>query len=151
VVAERYRSHDFAIAGLQRIGAARKYAELVIDQFDVRGAAPNTSAKQLSGGNMQKLILGRSLLQNPVMIIATQPTRGLDIGAVAYVHRKLLEARERGAGVLLISEDLDELFALSDRIAVMFRGALSNPLRTEEVTLKELGLKMAGQSGVRGR
>lgn len=151
VVAERYRSGDFAIAGLQRIGAARKYAELVIDRFDVRGAAPNTSARQLSGGNMQKLILGRSLLQNPVMIIATQPTRGLDIGAVAYVHRKLLEARERGAGVLLISEDLDELFSLSDRIAVMFRGTLSNPVRTEGVSLKELGLKMAGQSSTRAR
>ena len=151
VVAERYRSQEFAIAGMQRIGAARKYAELVIDQFDVRGAAPNTSAKQLSGGNMQKLILGRSLLQNPVMIVATQPTRGLDIGAVAYVHRKLLEARGRGAGVLLISEDLDELFALSDRIAVMFRGVLSVALRTEEVSLKELGLKMAGQFAVGGR
>jgi ABC-type uncharacterized transport system ATPase subunit len=151
VVAERYRSADFAIAGLQRIGAARRYAELVIDQFDVRGAAPNTSAKQLSGGNMQKLILGRTLLQDPVMIVATQPTRGLDIGAVAYVHRKLLEARDRGAGVLLISEDLDELLSLSDRIAVMFRGTLSSPARTEEVSLKELGLKMAGQSSVRGR
>jgi general nucleoside transport system ATP-binding protein len=146
VVAERYRSQDFAVAGMQRVKAAKKYAELIIDQFDVRGAAPSTSAKQLSGGNMQKLILGRTLLQSPMLIVATQPTRGLDIGAVAYVHRKLLEARERGAGVLLISEDLDEIFSLSDRIAVMFRGSLTTAVRTEEISLRELGLRMAGQS-----
>ncbi|KRQ15848.1 sugar ABC transporter ATP-binding protein [Bradyrhizobium manausense] len=151
VVAERYRSEAFAVAGLQRVGAARKYAELVIAQFDVRGAAPNTSAKQLSGGNMQKLILGRTLLQDPGVIVATQPTRGLDIGAVAYVHRKLLEARDRGAGILLISEDIDELFSLSDRIAVMFRGSLSSPVRTETLSLQELGLRMAGQNSTGGR
>jgi general nucleoside transport system ATP-binding protein len=146
VVAERYRSQEFAFAGLQRVSAAKRYAERVIDQFDVRGAAPTTSAKQLSGGNMQKLIIGRTLLQNPTLIVATQPTRGLDIGAVAYVHRKLVEARERGAGVLLISEDLDELLSLSDRIAVMFRGSLTTAVPAEKVSMKELGLMMAGQS-----
>jgi general nucleoside transport system ATP-binding protein len=149
VVAERYRSRDFAIAGLQRVRAAKRYAETVIEQFDVRGAAPTTTAKQLSGGNMQKLIIGRTLLQNPSLIVATQPTRGLDIGAVAYVHNCLLEARERGAGILLITEDLDELYSLSDRIAVMFRGSLSVAVASDDIGLRELGLRMAGHASAR--
>jgi ABC-type uncharacterized transport system ATPase subunit len=122
LVAERYRSDEFSVAGFQRVGAAKKYAESIIEAFDVRGAVPNTTAKALSGGNMQKLIIGRTLSRTPDVIVANQPTRGLDIGAVAYVHERLLAARERGAGILLITEDIDELFALSDRIAVMFRG-----------------------------
>lgn len=147
LVAERYRSVEFSVAGFQRVGAAKKYAETIIEAFDVRGAVPNTTAKALSGGNMQKLIIGRTLSQTPDVIVANQPTRGLDIGAVAYVHERLLAARERGAGVLLITEDLDELFALSDRIAVMFRGSLSQAMNADDIGLKELGLRMAGQAG----
>jgi general nucleoside transport system ATP-binding protein len=99
---------------------------------------------------MQKLIIGRTLSQNPNIIIATQPTRGLDIGAVAYVHERLLEARERGAGILLITEDLDELFALSDRIAVMFRGMLGASMPAGDIGMKELGLRMAGHAAKSG-
>jgi general nucleoside transport system ATP-binding protein len=150
VVAERYRSAEFAFAGMQRIGAAKRYAKTIIDEFDVRGAMPTTAAKTLSGGNMQKLIIGRTLSQNPNIIIATQPTRGLDIGAVAYVHERLLEARERGAGILLITEDLDELFALSDRIAVMFRGLLGASMPAGDIGMKELGLRMAGHAAKSG-
>jgi simple sugar transport system ATP-binding protein len=150
VVAERYRSAEFAFAGMQRIGAAKRYAKTIIDEFDVRGAAPTTAAKTLSGGNMQKLIIGRTLSQNPNIIIATQPTRGLDIGAVAYVHERLLEARERGAGILLITEDLDELFALSDRIAVMFRGMLGTSIPAGDIGMKELGLRMVGHPAKSG-
>ena len=150
VVAERYRSAEFAFAGMQRIGAAKRYAKTIIDEFDVRGAVPTTAAKTLSGGNMQKLIIGRTLSQNPAIIVATQPTRGLDIGAVAYVHARLLEARERGAGILLITEDLDELFALSDRIAVMFRGSLGTSMAAGDVGMKELGLRMAGHAAKSG-
>jgi simple sugar transport system ATP-binding protein len=94
---------------------------------------------------MQKLILGRVMANAPKVILANQPTRGLDVGAVAYVHQQLLAARQRGAGVLLISEDLDELLALSDRVAVMFRGELSAPQPREAVTIQSLGLMMAGQ------
>jgi simple sugar transport system ATP-binding protein len=94
---------------------------------------------------MQKLILGRILSVAPKLIVANQPTRGLDVGAIAYVHGRLLEAREKGAGILLISEDLDEVLALADRIAVIYRGRLTDPRPATEVTVRELGLLMAGQ------
>jgi simple sugar transport system ATP-binding protein len=96
----------------------------------------------MSGGNIQKLILGRALLNQPAVVIANQPTWGLDIGAVAYIHTQLLAARDRGAAVVLISEDLDELFAIADRIAVMFHGQLSEA--RSDWTLAEIGLAMAG-------
>jgi simple sugar transport system ATP-binding protein len=94
---------------------------------------------------MQKLILGRALDADPAIILANQPTRGLDVGAVAFVHRRLLEARERGAAILLISEDLEEILALSDRILVMSKGRLSSPSRRGERSIGELGELMAGQ------
>ena len=112
--------------------AARRGARTrgtIVRRFDVRGSGIDVPARSLSGGNMQKLILGRALSvaggATPVLIVADQPTWGLDIGAVAYVHQRLLDARARGAAVLLISEDLDEIFALADRIAVMHHGRLS--------------------------
>jgi simple sugar transport system ATP-binding protein len=93
---------------------------------------------------MQKLILGRTLSLTPRFILACQPARGLDIGAVAYVHEHLVAARKRGASVLLISDDLDEILNLSDRIAVIYRGRISNALTRNEVSIKQLGLMMAG-------
>jgi len=99
----------------------------------------------LSGGNMQKLILGRVLSQAPRLVLANQPTRGLDVGAIDYVHRQLLGVRWGGGSVLLISEDLDELLSLADRIAVMYRGHLSKPMARAAVTIEKLGLMMAGQ------
>ncbi|MDP2732307.1 MAG: ABC transporter ATP-binding protein, partial [Hoeflea sp.] len=93
---------------------------------------------------MQKLILGRALDGDPDIILASQPTRGLDVGAVAYVHARLIEARDRGAAVLLISEDLDEIQTLSDRILVIHRGQLSKPSERGELTVMELGELMAG-------
>ncbi|MBM0207315.1 heme ABC transporter ATP-binding protein, partial [Micromonospora sp. STR1s_5] len=105
----------------------------------------------LSGGNMQKVILARVFEGNPRLVLADQPTRGLDVGAASEVHRRLLAARGRGAAIILISEDLDELLALSDRIAVMARGRLSQPEPVETVTLAELGLRMAGQGAEQDR
>jgi simple sugar transport system ATP-binding protein len=96
----------------------------------------------MSGGNVQKLILGRALVNEPQVIIANQPTWGLDVGAVSYIHAQLLAARERGAAIVLISEDLDELFAIADRIAVMFHGVLSDA--RNDWTVPEIGLAMAG-------
>jgi simple sugar transport system ATP-binding protein len=93
---------------------------------------------------MQKLILGREMAREPKVILANQPTRGLDVGAVGYVHEQLLAARSSGAGILLISEDLDELLALSDQVAVMYRGRLSPRIARERVEIRELGLMMAG-------
>jgi simple sugar transport system ATP-binding protein len=95
---------------------------------------------------MQKVILARGLLRHPRLVLASQPTRGLDVGATAEVHRRLLDARRGGAAIILISEDLDELLALSDRIAVMTRGRLLPPEPVETLTLEALGLRMAGQA-----
>ncbi len=128
-------------------GRARQRAEAIIEGYDVRCPGPSVPIRLLSGGNMQKLILGRVLEAGPAIILANQPTRGLDIGAVTYVHRQLLAARERGAAVLLISEDLDELRALSDVIHAIHDGELSPAFARGEITVKELGLWMAGQGG----
>jgi general nucleoside transport system ATP-binding protein len=102
-------------------------------------------ARLLSGGNLQKVILGRVLARRPRFLIAHQPTRGLDVGAAAYVRAQLLEACKEGAAVLLISDDLEEILQLSDRVAVMFRGRLGSPLPRDAVTVERLGLMMAGQ------
>ena len=107
---------------------------------------PDAPIRLLSGGNIQKVILARVFERAPRVVLANQPTRGLDVGATAEVHRRLLEARERGVAIVLISEDLDELLALSDRVAVMARGRLSAPRAVETVTQEQLGLMMAGQA-----
>jgi len=132
--------------------AARKYARTLVDRFDVRGGGIDTPARALSGGNVQKLILGRALTGGfaqgddftPVLIVANQPTWGLDIGAVAYVHQRLLDASARGAAVLLISDDLDEILAIADRIAVMHGGRLSRARPAGEWTRAAIGLAMTG-------
>ncbi|MEO3997992.1 ABC transporter ATP-binding protein [Mesorhizobium sp. CAU 1732] len=144
VIAERYRSPRFSRSGFLDWKAARAFAEDLIRDYDVKCPSPEARIRLLSGGNMQKLILGRALDPEPVVILANQPTRGLDVGAVSYVHRRLLEARKRGAAILLISEDLDEIQALSDDICVIYRGRLSAPSARGERTVRELGELMAG-------
>ena len=148
-VAERLRSRSFSKFGLVRRDAARAYAARIVQQFDVRGAGLYSACQLLSGGNMQKLILGRALMSPtgnaaPLLIVAHQPTWGLDIGAVSYVHQQLLAARDAGAAVLLISDDLDEVMALGDRIAVMHAGELTPAMANAEWTRNRLGLAMAG-------
>ncbi len=118
----------------------------IIKRYDVRGATPDTEVRLLSGGNTQKLILGRVLERAPKLILANQPTRGLDVGAVAYVHERLLAARDDDAAILLISEDLEELMAVSDRIAVLFHGRLTEAQPVESLDIRTIGLLMAGQS-----
>ncbi len=105
---------------------------------------PSTPIRLLSGGNMQKLILGRVLEPDPTIIIANQPVRGLDVGAIAYVHSRLIAARDAGAAVLLISEDLDEIQSLSDVIRIVFNGRISPGFKRGSKTSSELGLWMAG-------
>jgi len=133
--------------GWLRRATLRARASEIMAAYDVRAAGPDALIRTLSGGNMQKLILGRELEREPAFILADQPTRGLDVGAVADVHRRLLAARARGAGVLLISEDLDELLVLADRIAVLYRGRLSAALPTEQLDVRRLGLMMGGHAG----
>ncbi len=117
----------------------------IVARFDVRHQHLKQAIRTLSGGNIQKFILGRELGALPSMVIANQPTWGLDVGATAYVHQQLLDARERGAGILLISEDLDEIWSLADRVAVMYKGQLSASQPIEKWTTASLGLAMAGQ------
>ncbi|MGO1077683.1 ABC transporter ATP-binding protein [Inquilinus sp. CA228] len=142
---EDYRDRAAQRWGLMRRGALRDRARRLIGAYDVRGPGPEARTRLLSGGNIQKLILGRVLERAPGLVLACQPTRGLDVGAVAEIHGRLLAARDRGAGVLLITEDLDEIFALSDRIAVIYRGRLTQPWPAEQLTIRALGLMMAGQ------
>ncbi len=147
-IAERYRD-PFARHGWVRRSAARTFARRVIDRFDVRAArGPDTVTRSLSGGNMQKLILGRTLAggadRAPLLIVANQPTWGLDIGAVAFVHQQLLDACARGAAVVLISNDLDEILALADRIAVIHAGKLTAARPASQWSLAAIGLAMAG-------
>ncbi|MCB1498975.1 MAG: ABC transporter ATP-binding protein [Bauldia sp.] len=146
VALEEIREPRFQRGGFLRFGAIRARAEQAIRDYDVRCQGPEAPARLLSGGNIQKLILARVLDREPRLVLANQPTRGLDIGAQTEVHRRLLAARERGAGVLLISEDLDELMMLSDRISVIYAGRLSEALPAEGLDRGTLGLMMAGHA-----
>lgn len=147
-VAERLRGPLFCRAGVVRRQAARAHARAIEQAFDVRGAGLDAPARALSGGNMQKLILGRALHApdggTPRLIVAHQPTWGLDVGAVAYVQEQLLAARDAGAAVLLVSDDLDEVLALGDRVAVMHAGRLTATRTAGEWTREAIGLAMAG-------
>ena len=147
-------AENVAIEGIrdrfQRLGLLRRrrmaeHAAAAIADYGIRCPGPDAPIRLLSGGNMQKAILARALDGAPALIVAAQPTRGLDVGAVAEIHRRLLDARARGAGIVLISEDLDELFGLCDRIAVMARARLSAALPAEGLDRTRLGLMMAGQ------
>ncbi len=124
--------------------ACRSFAAELIERFDIRARGMEMPTKLLSGGNMQKLILARTLRRHPKFILANQPVRGLDEGAIAFVHEKLLEAKRAGAGILLVSEDLDELLALSDRILVIYQGRVSRAADTRSVSLREIGVMMSG-------
>lgn len=143
VVLERLA--DFSKNGLVQRAAGVALAQRIIDQFDVRGGSPASRIRLLSGGNMQKLILGRNLINRPRILLAAQPARGLDEGAVAAVHERILEARRQGTAVLLISEDLDEVMALADRIQAIVGGRLSPPIPAEEASARRLGLMMSGE------
>lgn len=134
---------EFTRRGVVDHKAVRKYAEDLIEKYQIK-ARPNDITRTLSGGNMQKVLLARVLSREPKVIIAPQPTRGLDVGATDYVRQQLLEQRQRGAAIMLISEDLDEILALSDRIAVMYEGEIVGVLPAAEATPERLGLLMSG-------
>ncbi|KXF75823.1 sugar ABC transporter ATP-binding protein [Paramesorhizobium deserti] len=139
------RLPSFSKHGLVDRKAGQEFARSVIEAFDVRGGTPTSRTRLLSGGNMQKLILGRNLINRPRILVAAQPARGLDEGAVAAVHERILEARNKGTAVLLISEDLDEVMALADRVQAIVGGRLSPSLTAEEADARTLGLMMAGE------
>jgi general nucleoside transport system ATP-binding protein len=134
---------SFVTNGMLDRARIRANAEKLIAEYQIK-ARPEDRTRTLSGGNMQKVILARNLTRNPRAVIAAQPTRGLDVGATDYVRSKLLEQRARGAAVLLISEDLDEIMALADRIAVIYEGTIMGILPGKEATAERLGLMMSG-------
>lgn len=136
---------NFVKNGILEQDKIQKNAKTLIKEFQIK-AAPGDRVRTLSGGNMQKVMLARTLSQNPAVVIASQPTRGLDVGATDYVRSKLLEQREAGAAVLLLSEDLEEILALSDRIAVIYAGKIMGVLPASEATPEKLGLMMAGST-----
>lgn len=122
----------------------REYARKLMSDFDIIAPNEETPAGNLSGGNIQRLILARELSRNPKLFIATQPTRGLDVGATEFIRKKLMEQRGKGMAILLISEDLDEIMSMSDRIAVMYEGKIVGVVPAAEAKIKEIGLMMAG-------
>jgi general nucleoside transport system ATP-binding protein len=136
----------FAILGMIQNNAVSENAEKLIKQFDVRTPSAYVPVSKLSGGNQQKVIVARELSRDIKLLIANQPTRGLDVGSIEYIHHEIIEMRDAGIGVLLVSAELDEILALADRIAVMYRGEIIAIMPVEEATREKLGLLMAGAS-----
>jgi simple sugar transport system ATP-binding protein len=145
-VLKAYRREPFSHGPMLRLGRIRARAGELIDRYRVAAPGPDAQARQLSGGNLQKLVLGREFAGEPKVLIAASPTRGLDVGAIETVYAYLREAAEKGVAVLLISEDLDEILALGDRIAVMYEGQIAGELDASTATVEEIGLLMAGAS-----
>ena len=144
LILREFDQPPYARSGFLNRGAIQRNSRELVKSYSVKTPSLETPAKSLSGGNIQKLILAREISRRPQVIIAAQPTRGLDIGATEYVHARLLEQREQGTATLLISEDLDEVLALSDRILVIFEGRIMGDVPRAEATAEKLGLLMAG-------
>ena len=145
LVLQRFREKTFQNHGFINREAVRAYAEKIIGQYDVRsGQGPVTQSRSMSGGNQQKAIIGREIDRENPLLIAVQPTRGLDVGAIEFVHKELVAQRDAGRAVLLVSLELDEVMNVSDRILVMYEGEIVGELDPKTTTLQELGLYMAG-------
>lgn len=145
LVMQSYFTEAFQRKGFLKFDAIREHAKELIERFDIRtSAGPVTLVRSMSGGNQQKAILGREIDRDTDVLIAVQPTRGLDVGAIEYIHRELLAQRDKGKAVLLVSYELDEVFNLSDRILVMYEGENVGVFDPDKITEQELGLYMAG-------
>ena len=146
LVLQRYFEPEFTNKiGFLRKGNIRTYAERLIEQYDVRsGQGPITMARSMSGGNQQKAIVAREIDKDPELLIAVQPTRGLDVGAIEYIHKQIVAHRDAGKAILLVSLELEEVMSLSDRILVMYEGEIVGELDPKQATVEELGLYMAG-------
>ena len=145
IVLQRYFEPEFNNKGFLRRKNIRSYANKLIEQYDIRsGQGPITMARSMSGGNQQKAIIAREIDKNPSLLVAVQPTRGLDVGAIEYIHKQIVEQRNQGKAVLLISLEMDEVLDLSDRILVMYEGEIVGELDPKTTTPEEMGLYMAG-------
>tara|TARA_Y100000768_G_scaffold352089_2_gene303425 strand:+ start:2033 stop:3544 length:1512 start_codon:yes stop_codon:yes gene_type:complete len=143
-ILNRYHRKPFSIRGILRRDVIRSHAQDVVDEFDVRTPSISVPASSLSGGNKQKLIVGREFSDDIKLLVAAQPTRGIDIGAIEFIHRRILEQRDKGAAVLLVSAELDEILGLSDRIAVLYAGKIMDVVDAQEANREKIGLLMAG-------
>ena len=145
IVLQRYHEPEFQSKGFIKRDAIREYANKIIDQYDVRsGQGAITMARSMSGGNQQKAIVGREIDKEHELLVAVQPTRGMDVGAIEYIHKQLIATRDEGKAVLLVSLELDEVMNVSDRILVMYEGEIVGELDPKATTVEELGLYMAG-------
>src|SRR5215208_6117427 len=144
MILREHQKQPYSRSGFLNLRDIASHSDELIKKFHVKTPSRDTLAKNLSGGNIQKVVLARELARSPRVILAAQPTRGLDIGATEYVREQLLEQRRKGAAVMLISEDLDEILALSDRIAVIYEGQIMDIVPRENATAEKLGLLMAG-------
>ena len=146
LVLQRYFEPEFTTkSGFLRRDNIRKYATRLIEEYDVRsGQGPITQARSMSGGNQQKAIVAREIDKNPELLVAVQPTRGLDVGAIEFIHKQLVAQRDAGRAVLLVSLELDEVMDVPDRILVMYEGEIVGELDPKTTTQEELGLYMAG-------
>jgi simple sugar transport system ATP-binding protein len=145
MVLQRYWQPEFQKAGFIKAKAVRQYSDRLIEQYDVRsGQGSTTIARSMSGGNQQKAIIAREIDKDPELLVAVQPTRGLDVGAIEYIHSQLVSQRDKGKAVLLVSLELDEVMDVSDRILVMYEGEIVGELDPKKITVEELGLYMAG-------
>jgi simple sugar transport system ATP-binding protein len=152
MILETYDQAPFSHRGLLDRPEIRKYAEGIVSAFDVRaGEGVDSMARSLSGGNQQKAIVGREMVLDPDLLVAVQPTRGLDVGAIEYIHHRLIEQRDSGKAVLLVSLELDEILNVSDRIAVISHGELIGILQADETDENEVGLMMTGVRKGEGR
>jgi simple sugar transport system ATP-binding protein len=143
----KYKQQPMCKGAFIDYGAACTYADGLIEKFDIAVPLRNAPVKVLSGGNMQKLLLAREIGENPRLLIAEHPTRGLDVGATEFVRKTLLEQRDNGVAVLLISEDLDEILMVADRVAVMYEGRIVGIVDAHHVDIAQIGLMMAGAVG----
>ena len=145
MVLQRYWQPEFQHNGFIRSEKVREYSDKLIAQYDVRsGQGSATIVRSMSGGNQQKAIVAREIDKDPELLVAVQPTRGLDVGAIEYIHRQLVAQRDEGKAVLLVSLELDEVMDVPDRILVMYEGEIVGELDPKTTTQEELGLYMAG-------
>jgi ABC-type uncharacterized transport system ATPase subunit len=144
LIVSRYNHPEFTRYGFLLMKNINALARQVVEAFSISAAQPGEGISMLSGGNLQKVVVGRELAGNPSFIIANQPTRGLDVGSIEFVHKTLIEERNKGAGVLLVSVELDEVLALADRILVIYRGRIQGELDAATATDEQLGVLMAG-------
>jgi simple sugar transport system ATP-binding protein len=135
---------DMVRSGFVRVEKTRAFAERCIQEFDVKAAGADASAQSLSGGNLQKYLVGRELLQQPKVLLVSQPTWGLDVGAAAFIRRRLIELRNSGTAILVVSEELEELFEICDCVGVMFGGRLSQIVPVRATSVAEIGAWMTG-------